>query len=58
MNNPPFSSEFINVYNSQISPSTLHTKNNALEYSCDVKNLRIRFYKEYQARIFELEFEE
>lgn len=30
MNNPPFSSEFINVYNSQISPSTLHTKNNAL----------------------------
>lgn len=30
MNNPPFSSEFINVYNSNISPSALHTKNNSL----------------------------
>lgn len=35
-----------------------YPKNNALEYSFDGKNLRIRFDKEYQARIFELEFEE
>ena len=35
-----------------------YPENNALEYSFDGENLRIRFEKEYQARLFELELED